>query len=411
MKRYVEIIVCMWAIIIMQINFASGIFIVNEEEKENFKNFQQDSEALVIGKMYQMSHKSNNNKYGLQYIFQKIDNKKIIYITKDYKSQVGLQGFIFSKLNVNMNIPINVLNGLCALFTSIVIVCICFLLYKKYDAVFATVFYIVFLLSPWIVNFARNLYWVPFTWFLPLLFCLLLDKTENKKVFLPLIFLSVFFKSLCGYEYLSTILITSVVFFVTDFITTKDKRKKKKIFIIILEVGIISILAFLLAISIHAYLRGDGKIIKGLDTIYKEDVLRRTISNNADLFDEQIVKESIKASHIEVLKKYFIFSTEIIYLVPGKFFAFIVSISLVILIINLVRNKKNVDKDTVLYLMFFISTISWHVLAKAHSFVHLHMNYVLWYFGFIQMTFYLIINECKEIIDLIIKRKENICEK
>ena len=53
------------------------------------------------------------------------------------------------------------------------------------------------------------------------------------------------------------------------------------------------------------------------------------------------------------------------------------------------------------YTVSFLATISWFVLAKAHSYIHTHMNYVLWYFGFVQVCLYI----------LILLMQKNLCKK
>ena len=51
-----------------------------------------------------------------------------------------------------------------------------------------------------------------------------------------------------------------------------------------------------------------------------------------------------------------------------------------------------------MFIVFLGTTLSWFILGKAHSYVHTHMNYVLWYFGFIQICLYIIIKfACQKI--------------
>ena len=37
----------------------------------------------------------------------------------------------------------------------------------------------------------------------------------------------------------------------------------------------------------------------------------------------------------------------------------------------------------------FLTSVSWFVLGKAHSYIHTHMNFAMWYFGFVQLLFYI----------------------
>lgn len=54
-----------------------------------------------------------------------------------------------------------------------------------------------------------------------------------------------------------------------------------------------------------------------------------------------------------------------------------------------------------LYYVMLLAPMSWFVLAKSHSYVHTHMNFVLWYFGFIAIMIYMIIIMIKEICNFI----------
>ena len=92
----------------------------------------------------------------------------------------------------------------------------------KYNLLLAVIYYLTFLLSPWIVNFARNLYWVEFTWFIPMAIGLFCSININNKICrftsYLLAFFSILIKCLCGYEYISTIMLSMITFLVIDFV-------------------------------------------------------------------------------------------------------------------------------------------------------------------------------------------------
>lgn len=143
------------------------------------------------------------------------------------------------------------------------------------------------------------------------------------------------------------------------------------------------------AICIHAPLKGDGSILEGIKNIFVQDVLRRT--NGADLNDfAEHYWPSMNASIWEVFCAYFHFlTTEIILGIPGNLFPLICIVPLCIMGYDIKCKKTNYE-SIVLYVVFFLTSISWFCLAKSHSFIHRHMNYVLWYFGFVQICFYII---------------------
>lgn len=387
-------------VLLLFFSFYKNIFAINLNQRNFFYTFQKDSESLVIGSIITDKYKLNNTLFGLQGIKELptenyeeykrlLEDSNNTRETVDYKSQIGMQGRIFSFLYNKLHIPINILNMITAFILAIVLVNICRLLREKYGRLLALTFYITFLLSPWIVSFARNLYWVSFTWFLPLMFCLLLNKTKNIKLYVPMIFLSVFFKCLCGYEYLSTILLTTISFMFVDFCINKNERKQilKLIFI----VGSVSILAFSIVMCIHGAIRENGNILYGIEKIIEEDVMRGTISTNTDQFEDPSIKTSIKATYWEVIKKYFNFNTDILIGIDGSLFVIMSIFAVVICLHKLRLTRENSIRDCSLYIISLISTLSWLILGKAHSYIHTHMNYVLWYFGYVQITLYIIL--------------------
>lgn len=66
--------------------------------------------------------------------------------------------------------------------------------------------------------------------------------------------------------------------------------------------------------------------------------------------------------------------------------------------------RKSLDFEFVaLYIVTFLTSVSWFVLAKSHSYVHTHINFVLWYMGYVQVCLYVIVDW---IIDRIGVRRE-----
>lgn len=320
-----------------------------------------------------------------------------------YKSQYGLQGKLFRRLAryIEEEQTVEDLHLLCSLATASVFVLIVFLISQKYNNVMAGVFLITFWLSPWIVNFARNLYWLEFTWFIPMglgLFCCWkIEKRSCRSASYVLIFIAIFVKCLCGYEYISTIMMGMIAFPLVDLALAVANKNKPQIILLfrtIFIMGIISICAFMAAICVHASLRGGGDVISGIKFILEQDVLRRTGGGDMNDFDT-IYWASFNASVWETIKKYFHFSTEIITGITGNLFPLLCIVPLCIFTYEYYTKKLNIELIA-MYLIFFFSSISWFCLAKGHSYIHTHMNYVLWYFGFVQICLYVIVNKFLE---------------
>lgn len=390
-------------IILLTLSFSINLF-NTDIPNVSFLEFQSDSENLVYGKIYCDRVYKGSSKY--QFGLIKYDNSALEniltvknasqYKMSNYLSQVGLQGYIISFLVNSLHFPIMVVKLIISFVLAVVLYYISYFISKKYDnKLLGKIFYLTFLLSPWVVYFGKNMYWVSFTWFLPGLFGLMLSLNyDKKKVFVPLIFLTVFIKCLCGYEYLSVIMLFVIAFMIIDFFEEKNKNNRKKIFITVLIVGIACLLAFLCALLIHGYMRGNGNILEGIKEIYEKDVLRRTILSFDKNSYDGIMRESMAVGIIQVLKMYlYDWKTDLIIGISGKLFPIIVMVSTFLCIKNNYQKKLNAKRYLIMYIIFLITCISWFILGKSHSYIHTHMNYVLWYFGFVQICLYIIINE------------------
>ncbi|MCI8384565.1 MAG: hypothetical protein HFJ33_06900 [Clostridia bacterium] len=393
---------------LLVLNFSSNFLGDKKEDIEGktFETFQNDSEYLVFSNILQDKYEQNANIWGLcegmdqsnkrveniWELIKKEESQSNEITTVDYVSQFGLQGHVFSFLYNKLKLPFWCLKLLCCTLLALIIVLICYFIASKYNKLMGVIFYITFLLSPWVVAFARNLYWVEFTWFLPPLFGIMLSKYRNqKKIFIPCILVAIFIKCLCGYEYISTIMLATISFFVIDFFIEKGKEEKKEIVKTTILVGITCVIAFAMAILVHATARGEGNILQGVKDIYQKDILRRTIlTSDIEQFPE-IYHESLQATVIETVGKYFTWHTQMILGIEGKYFKLMFLTTIAIMIYNTVKKEKDYVRDIVMFLVFLSTTLSWLILGKSHSYIHTTMNYVLWYFGFIQICIYIIV--------------------
>ena len=149
-------------------------------------------------------------------------------------------------------------------------------------------------------------------------------------------------------------------------------------------------MGFMTAIVIHASLRGNGSIMEGIKSIIEVDVLRRTHGANLNYLGS-LWWESMNASVWEVFCEYFKFSTEIITGINGNLFPSLCITPLIIFGYDIYKKNTVNIKQAAAYCVLFLTSISWFCLAKSHSYQHPHMNYVVWYFGFVQICIYIIV--------------------
>ncbi|WP_028234395.1 hypothetical protein [Pseudobutyrivibrio sp. MD2005] len=322
-----------------------------------------------------------------------------------YLSQYGLQGKIFRHIarHVDYEDALPVLHLICGLLTALVLVLVTYVLYRKYNTIFAGCFIVTAFLGAYIVDYARNLYWVEFTWFLPMLFGLICAwKLNNKKSRILCYigaFISITVKCLCGYEYITTIMMAMIAFLLVDAVVAfskKDKDVFKLCVRTIVIIGVAALLGFFVAICIHASLKGQGDIVKGIGVIIKDDVLRRTSALDLNQFPE--VYESLNTSSWAVLCKYFKLmpTVDILVGVPGNLFPVYCVAPICIMFYDYKKNKLNIEELS-LYVVFFLTTVSWFLLAKGHADVHPELCFGLWYVGYVQVCLYIMVKKIAEV--------------
>lgn len=374
---------------------AIGYQIVIGNESRFIKEVVIDGDLVKISYYGEALPQEENSKLSINYA----SFGKQYINTSEYTSQYGVQGKIVSFLFNKLNLSVKTIQEINVLIFSFVILGITYLFNRIFSKALAVCFFISIVFSPWIISFARNLYWIEFSWFLPALFGWSLYIRTKKKERLILyfcIYLSCWFKCLSGYEYFSSVLLLAAAPFFYSCLMSNTKNEFFKNLSLIIKIGLVGTLGFISAIIMHAYLRSGGDITDGLSTIWHQDVLRRTFGGNAKNFDP-LVAASLEASHITVLKKYITeWHTEVIRIPILKILSFkellILSITFVFLELSrgdLIESRKNAT----LLIVFCIPAISWYLLGKAHSYVHTHMNYVLWYMGGVAIMVYIIFKE------------------
>jgi hypothetical protein len=128
--------------------------------------------------VYYSGAKLEGAQFGYPNLIEVMDSKN--YVFDGYKSQYGLQGVVFSYIyrHIAFFETVGALQFLNAALFAVVLVLLC----REYKITFENHFGLVFLISmlgsPWIVSFARNLYWVPFLWFLPALIVMWLYRSK-----------------------------------------------------------------------------------------------------------------------------------------------------------------------------------------------------------------------------------------
>lgn len=317
------------------------------------------------------------------------------YTFQIYSSQYGLQAKIMTRLA--KYIDFDRFDTICVLLMGMTLAAIALLIDKKYNAMLAFIYYIVYALSTWIVRFAHDRFFVAFTWFLPMLVGLICSIRINDKksrvcsCILAGVFILI--KCLCCGEFIPTIMMGSIAFLLVDFIKEIFAKNKDKAILTIRTIvfmGVSEVTGFCTFILMHSYLKGNGDIVAGFKAFLASDILRRTNGGDFNAMGDMLIWDSLSASVLEVIGKYFRFDTEVIVGVDGRLFPIICIIPLIVFIYD-IKNKRQNAELIGMYVVFFLTAVSWYVLGKGHACIHTSMCYVMWYFGYVQICFYIII--------------------
>lgn len=376
---------------------------------EWFNNHQRDSESLVISKVLEseknglFSHMGFMGRYteGLKdagYIDNAPYYIRINGEYKTYTSSFGLQGIFYSFLD-QMQQKLGVespefrlfYNKLVTSILSALLFSLIGLFFYQYFGIASSLTYLVTMLfSGWLIVFTNNLYWMLFLIYLPFVviayFSIKEEKTGKWNAFTVcgFTFLAVLIKCLAGYEYISTILITMLIPLV--FFSIKNSLKFKEFIIRSLKISFSAILGFLFTLIIHftqlIYYSGGFDDAKA---VIMSIVLKRT-HGNAEDFTESTIINSLNTDLFSVLLPYFTKN-----LVFGVSAGIIILGLLVISLLNIIlmrfHSLKRMNYAFLASLwLSLLAPLSWYILAKGHSHVHYHMNYLLWYVPFLLLV-------------------------
>lgn len=381
--------------------------------------------AVVQQYINYYKNKKDIHKYQYQIYFEELDAKEKDFET--YNSQIGGQAIMLSFLDKILPFTnykkYKTYQFLTSFLTSIVFSLFLGWVLNSFGifTYFITLLFMV--LSPWLIVFGRNLWWSLWSFYLPFVLMLYLLKYEhNSNKILPfwlihvLVLFAILLKCIItGYEYITSTLVMTITPMV--FYSIIDKWRIRRIINRILCISSSSLLAIIISLITLAYQLSYilGNVKLGYIHIISS-FFRRTYGNvhNFDIS----YKASLESNVIGVVRSYlnslafdfnYIFDFEskkrFLILSFTEIIIFLSLLSLIFMVItkwkNLLsfNNKTNIananyfdnNKIRALIIMLWLSIlapISWYVIFKAHSFIHIHMNQIAMYmpymlFGYI----------------------------
>ncbi len=406
--------------IVLTLSFVGNIFGVGPSDGW-FRGFQYDS-TLIPQKTAQCKGElsydgpvmpSDGNRY-MKIMESPVCDKDLA----PYTSQYGLQAraiTYFAPTNDNLiDRYFHSVRLLLAILSAIVLTAIVWRTAKLFGRLVATVLFGLIAISPWIVAYAQNMYWVLPVMLLPFAFSYVFyDQIRASKkvwVFYATLILLFTMKFLNGYEHATTIAISAlvpVVFYEIQRGVDIRKLWKQALF-----VTAASVIAMMAAITIHiadlanyyqswdkaqqavvnrATYRGTGGVTAGQQNVVSG--FEHTLPAGYALVDKFYNIDSLKDGQAHPLK-YAVLSGLNYLLLPALSFPFVIreplgtlleSILFVVLLgylaIRHLRSTKNRYAQSLRY-SFWLSlagALSWLLLMPGHAYPHAHLNAIIFY--------------------------------
>jgi hypothetical protein len=297
-----------------------------------------------------------------------------------YPSQFGLQGIFFSTIDLINPLPrkwrIGFYHLLASLMSAGALVWIADLLRGRFGWPAFCGFLIPLAIEPMFPALAPNLYWVVGIWFVPMAIAMhLADEEDSRRRFYLITAAFVFFlaKCLCGYEFVSTVIVAAAVGCLLGTKESPDRLRRTLGNVAwIVSAGVAG---FAVAIFAHAAKQGGFAVI-------------------ADRAASRITGDSPSLQDELILGKFVSIQSVILRYLEGNDVTLIKNFGIVLALFVLVAILALMDKKVIWYLgddrrklhicalaflASFAAPLSWFVLAKAHSFDHPPMNFILWY--------------------------------
>ncbi|WP_455202867.1 hypothetical protein [Kaarinaea lacus] len=412
--------VTLFIVSLLTLFFSFNFNLFHAVNPEKFDSYQSDSEALVIGRLVKSGNDgifSSEARLG-RYMGLEGDmnlNQTKLFVGEinggeyeEYDSQFGMQGiflgqleYLFKKLNFKPSTRLAIYRGVTSLLFALVLSIVIVVLYFDIGIEASCFLLATIVLSKWQVYMGKNLYWMVYAMFLPMVIVLLAVKLEElgRKVNIfwvaLLVMLAVFLKSTMGYEFISTILLAMLAPLV--YFAVKNSWSGRKLLLRCSVIGAFGLLGFVFAIILHTYqlTLATGSTEQAV-SIIEDRILTRTHAD-PELFLNTPYYESQKASVFSV-----VFDE---YLLRGGSFRLKVPYLLWILVFVFITFKVFKEKyeltefrisNPVLRALIIttwlsiLAPLSWFVLAKSHSYIHTDINIILWHLPFMIFGFALI---------------------
>jgi hypothetical protein len=409
-----------------------------------FDNYQRDMESFIIGRMVKSRQNGIFSSGGLtgqgrldarvidfddpsgevnpstnqENQYQAYFNRLPFVTYTTYNSQIGGQGMFFCLLDRWTTFPpekkFHFFQALTSLLTAMTITAIVLWFYREFGLTVALFVLASSVCSQWLVVFGRNLWWSTWSFYLPVAVMMHYLRFErepfNIKPFTlgVTVFLTIFVKCLfTGYEYITTTLVMMTVPLV--YYGILKGWSYRKFLIGFSTAAFSSCVAILFSFVILCFqVRSvKGSFRDGVNHIVYALAVR-THANPHNFSAEYTA--SLESGSVQVVTKYLkgtffdarehlSFSNDLAhfasaYLLKWTYGRLILLFIIMSGLLYILRNRCSSEEEKGKRLALILATwfsilapLSWFVIFKAHSYIHTHMNFVVWQMPFVFFGF------------------------
>jgi len=394
------------------------------------QSWQRDSESLVVGRMYEMEHPisgswmlrysnlsselsyeesddfTNRGNYLLQYgdpetTYQLYlgNTQEIPEVVTVYTSQSGLQGTVYGMISLVLkffglsgSVKLNILYLLNTTLLFALLLNLCNWLKDIIGIIPAFFIFFTALQSNWILISARNLYWVPWSFLLPLTVSIFIARKVHRgegihKWQYVVLMGSVVFRCMCGFEFVSFVLVIAELPFVYYFL--EDTSNRKRWLSLAVKAGLLMVAGFLTALIIWAVqnILAVGSLSQALSIIVSVIAKRTGAFWGPDVSSHLSAPNaaydtSLSASRFSVILSYLGPNIRLIgsFTVVRLFLLLGVALITAWTLAFLCKKTKQIEFGynkllsnipfLVISFISFLGPISWYFLASGHSYIH-----------------------------------------
>jgi hypothetical protein len=409
---------CIVLALVLALIFTNNVFHFSQYRIN--KVFDQTSEGLVVGRIARSASEGINSRGGaIGFNFDlnsprdtwEAYSQQLHYFEHPelikgdetgwgpYISHVALQGYFFSAIDKIDPLPrhyrIGLYHFLSALICAAAYMWVAFIVRERFGLAAFAGFVACAAFEPMFTALAPNLYWAAGLWFVPMALAMrIVEAGTGRRRALAIVLTGggVFAKALCGYEFISAVIVAAMVGCLMN-----NREGASAVFRNLIDmawVWVAGIAGFFLAILLHGY-----KFT--FATILARAVDRTTAG--ASQLDEGLLLGQF-ASVSSVLRTYLRSNDYTQIRNFGLLFAVLGVVAVIAFLDNRFAWFMNDDRRKLRTLAFayfvsFAGPLSWLIIAKAHSFVHTPIDFIVWYIPTVPVGAAMALRAVEEVID------------